>query len=402
MGQPLVRDRKLAFGDVRIRGFQGCAGMPLELNPESTTIVKADAVRSDGGWEIRTALPALGSRMFVIPKKASAAAAERSAALQAVRSETLADESWRITLSECANLVLDRPRYRIGKQPWQDHTEILRVDKAVRDVIGLQHRGGNMVQPWAREKSKTPKSTTVTLAYTFDCQALPSGDLFLAMEEPQTFRVSLNGQAVSNAAESGWWVDRSLRKLPLDTACLKIGANELVLECDYVETHPGLEIVYLLGHFGTAVRDTAVALTAAPAALKIGDWCEQGLAFYSGSVAYRRTLDVKPAADEKVFVRVPEYRGVAVRVLVNGQTAGIVGWEPNEVAITSLLTGTPVELAIEIIGHRRNSHGPFHTTEKWPWWTGPGEFSRWGDTWLEGYQLVPCGLMAAPVVEVRK
>ncbi len=403
MGQPLARDRKLAFGDVRIRGFQGCAGMPLELHPENTAIVKADAARSGDGWEIRTALPALGSRMFVIPKKASAvAAAERPVALQTVRTQKLADKRWRITLSECSNLVLDRPRYRIGKRGWQDHTEILRVDKAVRDVLGLQHRGGNMVQPWAREKSKTPKSTTVTLAYTFDCQALPSGDLFLALEEPQTFRVSLNGQAVSNAAESGWWVDRSLRKLPLDTACLKLGANELVLECDYVETHPGLEIVYLLGNFGAAVNDTAVALTAAPTALKIGDWVEQGLAFYSGSVAYRRTLDMKPAAGEKMFIRVPEYRGVAVRVLVNGQTAGVIGWEPNEVEITALLTGAPVELVIEVIGHRRNSHGPFHINVKWPWWTGPSEFVCGPDLWFEGYQLVPCGLMAPPVVEVRK
>ena len=86
MGQPLARERKLAFGDVRIRGFQGCAGLPLELNPESTAIVKADAVRAGDGWEIRTALPALGSRMYVIPKKASAmAGAERPVAPQTVR-----------------------------------------------------------------------------------------------------------------------------------------------------------------------------------------------------------------------------------------------------------------------------------------------------------------------------
>jgi len=176
----------------------------------------------------------------------------------------------------------------------------------------------------------------------------------------------------------------------------------LVLECDYPETHRGLEIVYLLGNFGTAVADTAVSITPPPASLKIGDWCEQGLAFYSGSVAYRRTLDVRPAAGERVFVRVPDYRGAAVRVLVNGQTAGIIGWEPNEVEITGLLTGAPVELAIEVVGHRRNSHGPFHINVKWPAWTGPGEFARQGDGWMEGYQLVPCGLMAAPVAEVRR
>ncbi|MEI6212240.1 MAG: hypothetical protein WCR06_11515, partial [bacterium] len=265
--------------------------------------------------------------------------------------------------------------------------------------------------------------TKVTLAYTFDCHAIPSGDLYLALEEPQTFRVALNGHAITTTAECGWWVDCSLRKLPVNSAFLKLGANEIVLECDYAETHPGLEIVFLLGNFGTAVNDTAVALTAAPAALKIGDWVQQGLAFYSGSVAYRCALDLKTAPGERVFVRVPEYRGVGVRVLVNGQAAGIIGWEPNEVEITPLLAGAaggrlgeaslpdgqgrdgcpsrPVELAIEVIGHRRNSHGPFHITEKWPEWTGPGEYTCDADRWFEGYQLVPCGLMAPPVVEVR-
>jgi hypothetical protein len=245
----------------------------------------------------------------------------------------------------------------------------------------------------------------VTLAYTFVCKALPSGALFLALEEPQTFRVSLNGNPVTGTTECGWWVDHSLRKRPLDPTVLRLGVNELLLECDYLETHSGLEIVYLLGNFGTAVEDTMVSIMAPPAALKIGDWCEQGLAFYSGSVAYRRMLDIKPAAGERVFVRVPEYEGVALRMLVNGQTAGVVGWEPNEVEITRLLAGSPVELAIEVVGHRRNSHGPFHFNEKWPIWTGPTNFTRpeghWGASWLEGYQLVPCGLMAQPVVDVR-
>ncbi|MBM4144385.1 MAG: hypothetical protein FJ225_12455 [Lentisphaerae bacterium] len=400
--QPMARDRKLAFGDVRIRGFAGCKGAPRELNPDTGGIAAADAARSRDGWEIRTSLPALGSRLFVVPKKAGTAVAPRPAALRTIRSEPLADELWAITLSECSNLVLDRPRYRIGGRPWQPETEILRVDKAVRDALGVPHRGGSMVQPWARKPPAGPKRTTVTLAYAFECRALPSGDLFLALEEPQTFRVSLNGNPVTNTAECGWWVDRSLRKLPLDPAVLKLGANELVLECDYPETHRGLEIIYLLGNFGTAAAGTAVAVTAPPASLKIGDWCAQGLAFYSGSVAYRRTLDVRPAAGERVFVRVPDYRGAAVRVLVNGQTAGIIGWEPNEVEITGLLTGAPVELAIEVVGHRRNSHGPFHINVKWPAWTGPGEFARQGDGWMEGYQLVPCGLMAAPVAEVRR
>ena len=98
----------------------------------------------------------------------------------------------------------------------------------------------------------------------------------------------------------------------------------------------------------------------------------------------------------------PDYRGVAVRVLVNGSTAGVIAWEPNEVDITDLISGGSVDLVIEVLGHRRNSHGPLHFSKKWPEWTGPTEYVTSGKKWIDGYQLVPCGLMAPPRLMVRK
>ena len=401
MNQPMVRDRKLAFADVRIRGFKGCTGTPVELNAETGATAGTEFNRTEHGLELRTSLPALGSRLFLIPKTGKAnIAAPVTPTLTTLRADKLGGGAWDITLSECANLVLDRPRYKIGKGDWQNADEILRIDRAVRSALGIQHRSGNMVQPWAQEHNTNPKRTPVTLAYTFDCQALPTGDLFVALEQPNTFRVSLNGVPVNQTAESGWWVDLSLRKLPLDTALLRLGQNELVLECDYPETHPGLEIVYLLGNFGTTANGTDVAITALPTTLQLGDWVPQGLAFYSGSVSYRRTIDLKAGQGQRTFIHIPEYRGIAVRVLVNGKEAGIAAWEPNEVEVTGLAEG-PADVQIQLIGHRRNSHGPFHLTEKWPKWTGPGEFTRGPDSWFDGYQLVPCGLMAEPELIVR-
>ena len=97
----------------------------------------------------------------------------------------------------------------------------------------------------------------------------------------------------------------------------------------------------------------------------------------------------------------PAYRGVAVRALVNGREAGLIGWEPNEVDLTDLLTpgGAKNLLQIEVVGHRRNSHGPLHLRERWPGWTGPQEFLRGKE---RGYRLAPCGLLAAPVISVRR
>ncbi len=402
--QPLTVTRTLAFGDVRIRGFAGCAGAPVELNPETGTMAAADAVLLNGHWEIRTSLPALGSRIFVVPKKGEAGipACSSLPRPRELRNEILDGESWDITLSECANLVLDRPRCRINGGDWQAADEILRIDKKVHNALGIPHRGGSMKQPWARPVPAHPKRALVELAYAFRCDAIPSGELFLALEQPRTFRrITLNGAAVSTDADCGWWTDRSLRRLPLDPTTLRKGDNELVLECDYPETHSGLEIVYLLGNFGTAVDGTNVAMTAMPLRLRLGDWVPQGLAFYSGSVAYRRTInpDVKPG--ERLFVEVPDYCGIAVRVLVDGKEAGIAAWAPQEVEITGLVGNAPVELQVEVVGHRRNSHGPFHLKEKWPMWTGPGEFQVNPDRWLDGYQLVPCGLNRPPRLRVQ-
>jgi len=320
-----------------------------------------------------------------------------------VRSEPLAPLRWDITLSECNCLVLDRPRYRIGGGDWQGPEEILRADRAVRDVLGAAHRGGAMVQPWAQKKPKNPGRAAVTLAYTFQVRARPSGDLFLALERPELFRAAVNGDPLSADADAGWWVDKSLRRLPIDPALLRAGENEITLKCDYDCTHSGLEIIYLLGHFGAAVEGTSVAVTAAPASLALGDWCEQGLAFYGGSVSYRQTIEPRLARGQRLVVRLGEFRGAAVRVMAGGWPAGIIAWEPYEADITDFLPPSgPVELAIEVLGHRRNSHGPLHLAEKWPRWTGPGEFVAAGERWFEGYQLVPCGLMAAPQLVVRE
>ncbi len=394
--------RAAAYPDVRIRGFAGCAGRPIELDADTGERFAAAARRAGKGWEIRTSLPALGSRLFVIPKKKLAEKCPKRPSLTDVKTIELKSKSYDIVLSEANSLALDRPRYCIGGGDWQEPEEILRVDHRVRDALGIPHRGGQMVQPWARELPEQPKSVPVALAYTFEATAIPTGDLFLAIEQPRAFLVSVNGVRVDTDADCGWWTDRSLRKLPVDPSIIRIGTNEIALECHYTELHPGLEIVYLLGNFGAKAKGTDVTITAPPASLRLGNWVPQGLAFYSGSVSYRKTIRPKLSRGERLFVQVPKYAGAAVRVLVDGQSAGIIAWEPNEVDITDRLSGPTADLCIEVIGHRRNSHGPLHLSREHPRWIGPAEFATGGDDWTENYVLVPCGLMAPPRLIVRK
>jgi hypothetical protein len=398
--EPRARDRNVVYPDVRISGFEGLAGAPLEIDLESGDVRAAHAARTANGWTIATQLPALGSRVFMVPRVKSRAG-KAIPPLRVLRSRALKPGTWDVSLSEENVLVLDRAEYRIGNGRRKELCEVLQIDHAVRESLGIERRGGEMVQPWARKSPQKPKRTIVELIYRFEVKALPKGALHLAVECPRTFSISLNGHTVNQEAECGWWCDLSLRRLPLDTACLQIGVNEIRMVCNYDETHPGLEMAYLLGTFGVSVKGTDITMVEAPCSLKIGDWVNQGLPFYSGHVAYRQTIRQALGKGERLFVRVPAYRGVGVRVLVDGVTAGIVAWEPNEVEITHLLKEGRGELAIEVLGHRRNSHGPLHHKEKWPAWTGPAQFEMW-NWWTDGYRLVPCGLMKAPMLVIKR
>ena len=400
-GDPLVRDRREAFPEVLIRGFADCAGAPIELDPSTGGMFAASATRTQDGWEIRTSLPRIGSRLYVIPKRAGDISLAPARQVRDVSVVPAGSGPWKISLNEPNVLVLDRARYRIGNGQWQGPEEILRIDRAVRQSMGVPPRGGQMCQPWAAKIPARPRRTTVSLSYSFNADCVPSGELALALEQPHRFKVSVNGTPVSTDVEYGWWTDTSCRRLPVDPAVLRRGPNEITLECDYDETFSGLEIMYLLGDFGTVVNGTNLTLTAPPRELHTGDWTTQGLAFYGGSVAYRRTLSAALEAGQRLFVRLGEYRGVAVRVLIDGRQAGIIAWEPAELDITDFVTGGEFDLTLEVLGHRRNSHGPLHLSEKWPTWTGPYEFIVTGDRWFEGYQLVPCGLMSEPQLVIK-
>lgn len=321
--------------------------------------------------------------------------------LREVSRRTLQPRQWDIQRNEPNVLVLDYPEYRIGSGFWRKADEILRVDCSVRDAMGLAHRGPKMVQPWVHEKNEDPDSKPVELRYRFNVKHPASGQMFIAMEVPDRYSVHFNGTIISTDTECGWWVDRSLRKLPLDPALLKVGENELTLTCNYDENHPGFEIVYVLGEFGVQLRKNEVTMTRAPQTLKLGDWSKQKLPFYSGSVTYRTHIRKTLKKNEHLFLRIREYAAPAVRVLIDGKDAGTIAWEPNEVKLTPFIEDDVTELAIEVFGTRRNSHGPLHLTDKSPFLIGPSQFISEGDSWSDMYQLSPCGLMEPPELIVR-
>jgi hypothetical protein len=400
--------RQLSFPAIEVEGLHEFEGAPLELDPTTGEITTARAERTQAGWKISTSLPKLGSRLFVIPRKASTTK-PRGAVVSQPPSVThrrpISPARWDIRISEANNLLLDRAHYRLGKgsakSPWKGREDILRIDDLIRKKLGVETRTWRMIQPWALPTPHQQKAIPFQLKYHFQVEKVPTGGMLLAMEGLEGFRITLNGRALNSSTVNGWWVDPTMQTLPLDTTFVQLGENQLLIEGEYPEKHAGLENIYLLGSFGVRLKGEAATIIDPPTSLKPGDWCSQGLPFYSGNLSYVKSIpitDIMMAHKKgRVLLRVPDYRGAAVRILINGTEVGVIAWEPHELEITEFLQGKRVgeklELTIQILGHRRNSHGPHHYKERFPHWTGPEEFHPSDDDYVPTYQLVPCGLM---------
>jgi hypothetical protein len=400
----MVRDRLLSFSNVTIKGFPEWTQPAIEIDLSTGNLYQTDCNKTNEGYQIQTEFSAIGSRLFVIPKQSgyiSFLEINKKVQFKEISKIKLEQENWNILLNEPNVCVLDIPFYKIGDENWQKEEEILQIDKIIRQkYLEIPPRGGSIVQPWARKKNKNPKAIPVSLKYSFFVEKIPSGECFLAIEKPELFQIYINGYKILSDTESGWWVDKSLRTLRFDPSILKTGKNEIILETMYNENYSGFEIIYILGNFGGKIEEKQVIITKPINSLKIGDWTEQGLPFYSGSVTYNYLIKPELKENQHISISIPEYRGVGIRIIVDGKIVKTIGWPPYQTDITEFVKGKEnVSLSIEILGHRRNSHGPLHLNEKWPICTGP--FSFWifppeGKKWVEIYQIVPCGLIEKP------
>ncbi len=389
-------DRENATGLLRVE--VAAEGNVQLWDAETGKRYSVECESSDGKACFNAELPATGGRIYVVTERD-----EELPALPALRElevRKLPQEQWTSELTDHNVLVLDRPQFRVNDGQWQGPMEVLRADTEIRTEIGLPTRGGSMVQPWAREDEEGPTSE-LALRYSFRADGTPRGPLFLAIENPHYFEIALNGTAVAVDAECGWWVDRSVRVLPLDAGALVRGENVLTLSCT-MDRDCNLEAMFLLGDFAVQVEGSQACITGPCRTIGFGDWTQQGLPFYTGSVLWRTRIWPELADGRRLFVEVPEFAGACVRVLVDGRQAGIIGWQPHEVDVTELVRGkSQAELAVEVISHRRNAFGPLHNTTARPQFCGPASFVTSGEEWQEEYNLVPCGCMSPPRLSVR-
>ena len=217
---------------------------------------------------------------------------------------------------------------------------------------------------------------------------VPDGEVFLVVETPEVFKITVNGSSVSKD-DHGWWVDKTFRKRSV-TGLLWRGENAIVLTAEGTPTIE-LESIYLIGDFAVTTDDRrSFVITSELAGTEGGDLVEQGYPFFAGTMSLTQSF-VLDGAPEGALLSLEGLAAVVADIWVNDTNAGQLCWDPWEIEIGDLLTEGENTIRIDLVHSLRNLLGPHHDERGELWGVNPGSFSDEG-RWTDIYQFVPFGI----------
>ncbi|MDR2859064.1 MAG: hypothetical protein LBV64_01550 [Mediterranea sp.] len=268
-------------------------------------------------------------------------------------------------------LTVDFCDLQLGKEVFTDIHIYDAADKVYK------HHGFTSGNPWntsvqfkdqtvSRDTFKTGGFKAIyhfTVTGDFDMTSMQA-----VIERPELYKLSLNGKDITPET-SQWWLDRELGIVNIGSA-VKKGENSLVVDLSPMRTMAEIEQVIIMGNF--TVRPLAKGFTISPpATLTTGSWKTQGWNFYPGVVAYSKTYEVSdPNAAYRVSLG--EWSGTVAEILVNGESAGIIGFEPYSADVSGKVKQGVNTIEVKVAGSNKNLFGPFHNNAQGV--VGPGSF----------------------------
>lgn len=290
-----------------------------------------------------------------------------------------------VSLKEPNVLLLDMAEYALDDGDYYSEDELLRIDNHARRELGIPLRRKEVVQPYLVKAGVTKHSLHLRFRIPSE---IPAKDLKLGLESPELARIRLNGANVSNQSD-GWYVDRDIETIPLPD----FAAGENILEITVpIGPRTNLENFYLLGDFGVRVNGTVKTLTEPVRKIGWGDIAAQGLPFYTGNLTYRTRV----RSEGDFAVRVPQYRGGLVKILVDGRDCGNIAFSPYTLTVHA----GPGEHTLEwkLYGTRQNGFAQLHHTQGIYFYQSPNSWRSAGDLWSYEYRLKPAGILKSPEI----
>lgn len=304
-----------------------------------------------------------------------------------------------IELVELNSMPLDYCKYKLGGDEFSELMPVLKADKQIRAKYGLNPRLGMEEQPWYLYKTGAVDLSVKdkgVMQFSFNAEIVPNV-CYLVIERPEDFEIKINDQIVSEVC--GWWVDEDIKRIDISNIVVS-GENVVELSFDY-RVDIELEDIYLVGDFGVGKIDESKGfsysnrkLVCLPDKLNCGDWRDQGLGFYGGSVEYKITVEKN--GGQRVRVVLDDVRCTAAVLKVNGDEY-VLPWGVMSREITDSLKDGKNIVSIEVIGSRKNVLGPLHVEKED--WTGPEQFSPDHPKWKDEYILREYGLFKPVKIE---
>ena len=299
------------------------------------------------------------------------------------------------SLSEPNVLLLDMPEYRVNGGDWNKEEEILRIDKAIRNQLGLEKRGAKkVVQPYIIKDY--PEEHILELRYTIVSEA-EFDYVSLAMENPENCEITFNEEKISSKPVD-YFVDKDIKVVALGR--VKRGENVLHIKKKFGQ-RTDLEACYLLGEFGTKYFGRKAFLCSMPKQLYFGSVVHQGLAFYGGNITYHTEVELEEQSD--LEIEMTHYVGALVKVTLDGALTKYLVFSPYKVRFENVKEGKH-SIRYELFGTRYNTFSALHTllADKERVYIGSDYWRSEDDGWAYEYQTRPFGILKAPIIRKLK
>lgn len=237
---------------------------------------------------------------------------------------------------------------------------VYKADNKAYEALGFP--GGN---PWffsAQRKDefnthKFPENSSLSNAYHFTiADDFDYSGMKAVVERADKWNITVNGQEVKPEAGQ-WWVDMDFGVLNIGKY-LKKGENTITTSVSPVSIFSETMPIYIIGDF--TVNPTAKNwVIGKPAGMETGSWKAQGMPFYSQSATYTKTFDVaEPASHYEV--ELTDWNGTVAEVIVNGESAGIIAWQPYRADVSKLIKKGTNTVEVKVIGSHKNLFGLFY------------------------------------------
>ena len=273
----------------------------------------------------------------------------------------------------------------------------------VRKTVGIEIRGGEMLQPWFARLTDNSVYGRIALEYTFDIEEMPVGDLILAGERPERMHYAINGTPLFNDDVHSFWIDDCFKKMAIPHGALKHGRNVITAETDFMRT-TNLEALYLIGDFGVRLNGNIRTLTTRPDTLRFGNLDTAAMPFYTDELTYLITPDkyssLTCSDGERVKLAPTAFFGALIRVQADGMEEQRLIWDPYEADVTDAVRDGKT-IRVTVVGTRRNLFGPLHYAPRHYQNCGPGHFVTEGDNWTDDYALIDSGLHGITLTKYR-